>query len=390
MFFLATRSGIQEATLMRTALPIRLALSAGVALAVLAGCGGYHAQIAGPSVMPQSRTAPAPELQASSGKRNLYVLSSRFFKPHSSVKVYAPGNTKPLRSITTGISNPVAMAFDASGNLYVANSEILHGEKWGPATITVYLPGNGSPARTISNGVHSPGRMTFDRAGNLYAIMQGDDKKPESITVYAAGGTKVLRRITAGLSSPAALAFDQSGDLFVTNYSNNTITVYGPGKTSVLRTIDAEHPADLTFGRSGNLYVATEQGVYGRGTISVYLPGGSSPHRIISTTHGYIAGALTWDGSGQLYAIEQQPRDAYYAVVSGYAEDGKSLRTIPQDGLVPVQEAFDSSGNLYVADCPKSCNGTRGRDAVGVYAPGDRTPSRSMYITAPLALSFGP
>lgn len=327
--------------------------------------------------------------QAKAERPNLYVLSTRYFNAGSSVRIYAPGSTKPFRTITEGISNPVSLAFDDSGNLYVANSEILHGNKWGPATITVYAPGESSPSRTISDGVHGPRAMAFDHLGNLYVIMQGGNKIPESITVYAPGTTKVLRRITAGLDVPTALAFDQSDRLFVTNNIGDTVTVYGPGSTSVRRKIHLHGPFDLKFDGSGNLYVTSEQGVYGAGSIKVYAPGADAPYRSIKATYGFVY-ALRWDGSGHLYALEQKPRDAAYAVEKAYTNDGSVFRTIPQNFRVPMSQAFDSSGNLYVADCPRSCGGFADRNAVRVYAPGRSSRLRIIYVHSPLALAFGP
>ncbi|MGB8908716.1 MAG: hypothetical protein WCC84_08190 [Candidatus Cybelea sp.] len=37
--------------------------------------------------------------------------------------------------------------------------------------------------------------------------------------------------------NPTKLAFDGAGNLYVTNTAGNTVTVYAPGSTSVLRTI---------------------------------------------------------------------------------------------------------------------------------------------------------
>ena len=61
---------------------------------------------------------------------------------------------------TTGLSNPGALAFDAAGNLYVAN--------YNSNTIEKFTPGGvGSVfASTLLNGAAS---LAFDAAGNLYA-----------------------------------------------------------------------------------------------------------------------------------------------------------------------------------------------------------------------------
>jgi sorbitol-specific phosphotransferase system component IIBC len=47
------------------------------------------------------------------------------------------------RQITSGISGPVAMVFDAKGNLYVGNYP-----NEGSNTVTVYAPGASKPTTT--------------------------------------------------------------------------------------------------------------------------------------------------------------------------------------------------------------------------------------------------
>ncbi len=86
---------------------------------------------------------------------NLYVSNS------DSITVYAPGatgNAAPIRTISgasTGLSNPLGVAVDSAGHLYVAN--ILG------SSITMYAlgaTGNVAPLRTVSGartGLSRPG-----------------------------------------------------------------------------------------------------------------------------------------------------------------------------------------------------------------------------------------
>lgn len=103
--------------------------------------------------------------------------------------------------------------------------------------MTVYAPGTTSVLRAISQGLNNPDSLAFDRSGNLYVANRGGNSGSggDTVTVYAPGSTSVLRTISQGLNGPVALAFDRTGNLYVANYSN--VTVYAPGSTSVLRTI---------------------------------------------------------------------------------------------------------------------------------------------------------
>ena len=56
-----------------------------------------------------------------------------------------------LRTIHSGIERPKALAFDAVGDLFVADT----------ANVTVYAPGTTSVLRTISKGVSAPVALGF-------------------------------------------------------------------------------------------------------------------------------------------------------------------------------------------------------------------------------------
>ncbi len=64
------------------------------------------------------------------------------------------------RTISQGVDVPEALAFDDSGNLYVANCGSCLSS--GSDTVTVYAPGSMSLLRTISQGVSLPLVLRFD------------------------------------------------------------------------------------------------------------------------------------------------------------------------------------------------------------------------------------
>jgi sugar lactone lactonase YvrE len=128
---------------------------------------------------------------------NLYVALGY----DNSVKVYAAGSSKLLRTITAGISYPAALAFDSSGNLFVANAQ-SNGTSKGGNDVTVYAPESTSVSRTISDGMDYPFGLAFDAAGNLYV----SDTLSNSINVYAPGSISPQNTITQGLYRPSTLA----------------------------------------------------------------------------------------------------------------------------------------------------------------------------------------
>ena len=71
---------------------------------------------------------------------------------------FAPGSTTPSATLT-GLNDPDALAFDASGNLYVANT--------GGNTVSEFAPGSTTPTATLT-GLNDPYALAFDASGNLY------------------------------------------------------------------------------------------------------------------------------------------------------------------------------------------------------------------------------
>jgi DNA-binding beta-propeller fold protein YncE len=117
--------------------------------------------------------------------------------------------------------------------------------------------------------------LAFDKPGNLYVANTSNSW----VTVYAPGKPSVLRKINAGMDLPFALALDRLGNLYVANnHSPGSITVYAPGKTSVLRTISSGigAPVTLALDSSNNLYVANNTAATAGGSVTVYAPGKTS------------------------------------------------------------------------------------------------------------------
>ena len=139
---------------------------------LLTACGGSDPGFAGrlptsiaPLTNAQRSAARSASLPASAGP-NLYVAN----RSSNTVTVYLHGTTPVLRTISQGIVDPSALAFDGSGNLYVANLGCTTPSCLGSvqSTVTVYAPGETSVLRTITEGISFPEALAFDAAGNLY------------------------------------------------------------------------------------------------------------------------------------------------------------------------------------------------------------------------------
>ena len=276
-------------------------LVAAFSAALLAACGGSNGFSSSMpvSVAPQIGTPRSsvslPALHHAVSGTNLYVANSYDGSYPGTITIYASGGKKPLQTISQDINDPGALAFDSSGNLYVANLF--------DNTVTAYASGGSSPMLTISKDVVRPDALAFDSSRNLYVADylnesgKGKSEFGHKVTVYAPGSTKVLRTITKGVLGPDALAFDGLGNLYVANADvregAGTVTVYGRDSTKLLRTITKgmRSPTALAFDAAGNLYVANEGSDSGVYAVEVYAAGSAKILRTISIG---VDGAEAW------------------------------------------------------------------------------------------------
>ncbi|MBV8283681.1 MAG: hypothetical protein JO175_03470, partial [Candidatus Eremiobacteraeota bacterium] len=226
------------------------------------------------------------------------------------------------------------------------------------------------------------------------------------ITDYAPGSTEPAQTFAAAPWNPntRSIAFDRVGDLYVADDYWNSVEVFGPGKTWPDYVIGwgLNKPTAMTFDRSGNLYVLNSPGwggyVPAAGSVSVYARGKTTPKYTITKGITY-AWTMALDSAENLY-VANCPSCSVFAppskkrrapgTISVYAHGNSTpARTIASGVAGPNALAFDSAGNLYVANVGKDgLNGSY--SAVEVYAPGSSAPSRTITVGLdfPSAVAF--
>ncbi len=207
-------------------------------------------------------------------------------KPSDAVTIYRAKRTQPDRTISDGIYEPRALAFDQNQNLYVSNTGAPHH----PPSVTVYAPGNATPMLTITQGLTRPGTLAFDRAGNLY-VTNGQQRVLE----FAPASGEILRTIRDGIRAPQAMQFGPSGRLYVANWppsGSGWISVYSPGSSTPTYEIkdSIQYPVAMALDASENLYVAN-LGYYGHSWVSVYE---TSDGALVKTIQGGPYGPPRW------------------------------------------------------------------------------------------------
>ncbi len=112
----------------------------------------------------------------------------------------------------THIPNPVNVATDNAGNIYVLDNTNKD---------VVKFDGTGAYLSIPVTGLTNPFGLYVDGSGNIYVSDSGG-----SIKVYNASG--ILLTTLTGLTDPEGTTTDPSGNLYITDHTLNTVTEYKP------------------------------------------------------------------------------------------------------------------------------------------------------------------
>ena len=277
-------------------------------------------------------------------QNNFYVATD------TNVLKFAPRGTTPTATLT-GVSEPYTLQVDPFDNLLVTN--------FLDTKIFLFQRNTTTPNSNFTrDGLDGPANMVFDASGNLFVINSGAGGSiPDTISVFDGGSLTITRTLT-GLTGPADLIFDSGGNLYVANAGNDTVSLFlsadlASGATTPSRTLTGlVFPFDLAVDADHNLYVCNllaDSTFGGPGTsVSVFAPGSITPTR--SLTAGVLApAAVAFDSRGNLYVANQGSHTQQLnTTISVFGPGGTTpIRTLTGPPL-PGKMVFDSLGNLYV------------------------------------------
>jgi DNA-binding beta-propeller fold protein YncE len=252
----------------------------------------------------------------------------------------------PLKAVRFGYDRPRGMAFDATGNLFLANPEA--------GTIMKFTPDGRDSI--FASGLSHPFGLVFDKAGNLFVADVQSDETSGLILKFSRDGARST--FASGLVHPVGLAFDNAGNLFVVDIHGSeggrgAILKFAPdgSKSAFFTTIttklgstslvDCAGPA---IDKAGNLFVSDRSS--GTGRILKFIPNGTSSPFAAGLG---IPQVLVFDNAGNLYvASEEAEIRGLRTDILKFAPDGSksAITTVP----VPAGLAFDGTGNLFVFD----------------------------------------
>ncbi len=251
---------------------------------------------------------------------------------------------------TVSLAYPNGLAFDSRGDLYVADvgvHRILKRMRQGQLLVVAGtgqsgFSGDGGPAAKAE--LHAPHDLAFDAEGNLYIADSGNHRirriDRQGVITTLAGDGKLAKTgyndppLTGSLNNPQSLAFDRDGNLLIADTYNH-----------VLRRLDRKGVmtifAGSVPGHGGDGGPATKAQISLPMAVAVAPDGGV----YISDAGNSRIRRVAPDGTIQTVAGYGPPQDTYGG---GYAGDAGPLAKAKLFSATDLK--FDMAGNLYIAD----------------------------------------
>ena len=186
------------------------------------------------------------------------------------------------------LNNPVGVAVDGSGNLYIADRDNHRIRKASPSGLITTVAGTGSQGYSGNGGgatsaqLNSPTGVAVDGNGDLYIADLGNNcirrvSLSGVITTVAGTGSQGYsgdggQAISAQMDNPTGVAMDGSGNLYIADRNNHRIrrvspsglitTVVGTGSKGYsgdggqATSAQLNNPTGVAIDSSGNLYIA--------------------------------------------------------------------------------------------------------------------------------------
>jgi tetratricopeptide (TPR) repeat protein/sugar lactone lactonase YvrE len=224
------------------------------------------------------------------------------------------------------IGNPTALAFDHTGNLFVADHAAQTIFKLTPdGTRSVFVTG---VRLSEGNG------LAFDAADNLFVLSpSGEYHVGGTILKFSPNGSRSTFATAVGL--PYSLSIDSSGNLFVSDWDTGSIYKLTPkGEKSTFATTEIAAKI-LACDQAGNLFA----GVPLKKSIFKYEPGGAKS----DFATDIIVNTLAIDKAGNVY-VGDTGNTIFKFTPTGAKSDFAEVTTSPRSF------AFDASGNLFVVE----------------------------------------
>jgi sugar lactone lactonase YvrE len=199
-----------------------------------------------------------------------------------------------------------------------------------------------------SGSLSYPYRVAVDASGNVYiSDTQGNQVLKETL---ANGSYTESVVVSTGLATPYGVAVDGGGNVYVVDNGHNRVveeTPSGSGYSqTVISTSSLSYPTGVAVDASGDLYIADTG--HGRILVEMASEGSYSETALTYASNFAQITGIAVDSSGNIYVSDIDNNAVY---METYSAGSYTPSTISTSGLsYPYDIAVDGSGNLYISD----------------------------------------
>ena len=168
-------------------------------------------------------------------------------RSNNAIKEWNVASNTVTTLVSTGLNNPLGVAVDAAGNVYIADSENNAIKEWVVASNTVIT--------LVSTGLNNPLGLAVDAAGNVYIADTGNN----AVKKWTAANGVVTTLVPTGLSLPTAVAVDGAGNVYIADRENNAIEEWTAANHTVTTLVPNPYgPTGVALDGLGNIYIVDD------------------------------------------------------------------------------------------------------------------------------------
>lgn len=306
-------------------------------------------------------------------------------------------------SASAQLSAPEAIAFDPSGNLYIADSanhrirKVARDGRIGTFAGNGVIGGSGDGGKATEASLNYPAGVATDGIGNLY-IADSYNHRIRKVTldgvISTIAGTGIEgfsgdggQAVNARLNTPNGIAVDPSGNVYFSEYGNHRVRRINAGN-GVISTVAGKgfgfagdagaataallaYPRGIALDAAGNLYLADSgnlrvRKVTAAGIITTIAGNGQSDSPVSGTiatnTPLKYPAAVAFDGGGNLLIADRAGSRVFKVSPDGtqtfFAGNGGTFGEAAHEGTpalsafigLPTGLALDRAGNVYISE----------------------------------------
>ena len=263
------------------------------------------------------------------------AFSSIFgFSAVASPVVLDSGYTVSL--VASGLGSATGLAISPAGDIFISTE--------GGSSSILRVDKSTNAVSTYATGFSYSDDLAFDTSGRLF-VLSGTGAPRDLIQVFSNGTSSVYK---TGFSYTVGLAPTNDGGLVLGNSGDGTISLVsssGAVSTYLSGFGGPNGPFGVSLDDAGNLYFVQH------GTGQVFMSTPDKSVSLLATLTPFGPTFLDVSSSGAVFVSDSANATIYKidgGVVTTFATGFTGKSNPP--GIGPSDLAFDSSGNLYIAD----------------------------------------